>query len=607
MNDLSERITALTPKQRDLLLRKMRTSTGEQQRESEIERRAPDAAPVAQFDVVILGGGLAGLTLARQIKRVRPSVSILVAETQSHPFPESAHKVGESMVEIGAHYLSEVLGLQSHLRGAQLRKAGLRYFFPHGDNQDVTTRLEMGGSFFPPVPGYQIDRGRLENFLATENVALGIEFWDQTKAQSVTRDDDRHYTTLTREGRSMTVASRWIIDASGRAGLLKRQLGLAREVSHKCNSIWFRLNHVIDVDDWSTSPEWGARLAKGLRRLSTCHFMGRGYWVWFIPLAPDATSVGIVADAALHPLKEMNSFDRACEWLRRHEPQCARVIEQSRDKLMDFLAVKHYAYGCSRVFSKDRWGITGIAGVFTDPFYSPGSDFIGMGNTFLTDLILRDLDGEEIAGRAADYNRIYLNTFESFLTVYDSQYPIMGNPRVMPVKVVWDFVVYWGFLALQFFAGRLCDLELLARAGQDLQRVNHLNGRMQVMFRDWDAIDCPVVEARFIDVLGVDLMRRLHYELIDPPAGDELLARFSRNLRLVEALAVAIFREAARNLPDAPTGPVNPYSVSLNPDAWRKDGLFDAEKARDVDELATASLDRVRVSAVRELEAVHAG
>jgi hypothetical protein len=364
---------------------------------------------------------------------------------------------------------------------------------------------------------------------------------------------------------------------------------------------------VIDVDEWSSAPEWLGRLDRGLRRLSTVHFMGRGYWVWFIPLAPGATSVGIVADAQLHPLREMSSFDLALDWMRRHEPQCARFIEQRRDKLMDFLAVKHYAYGCARVFSKDRWGITGIAGVFTDPFYSPGSDFIGMANTFLTDLILRDLDGEEIATRAADYDRIYLNTFESFLTVYQSQYPLMGNPRVMPVKVVWDFVIYWGFLALQFIAGRLCDLELLAQAGQDLQRINHLNVRMQALFRDWDALDCPEVEPRFIDVLGVDIMRRLHYELRDPLPGTELEERFSRNVRLVEALAVAIFQEAAQNLPDAPEGPVNPYGISLNPDAWQQDGLFDIDKARAVDELAATSLGQIRVSSLRHLEAFHAG
>ena len=39
--------------------------------------------------------------------------------------------------------------------------------------------------------------------------------------------------------------------------------------------------------------------------------MGRGYWVWFIPLGSGSTSVGIVADGDLHPLSSLNRFDRA--------------------------------------------------------------------------------------------------------------------------------------------------------------------------------------------------------------------------------------------------------------------------------------------------------
>jgi flavin-dependent dehydrogenase len=600
MTDLSQRIAALSPRQRELLLLKVQGGSGERPREPQIERGTPETRPAAEFDVVILGGGLAGLTLARQIKRARPSVSILITEKRSHPVRESAHKVGESTVEMGGHYFSNVLGLEPHLRAAQLRKSGLRYIFPRGDNEDIADRLEMGASFYPPIPGFQLDRGRLENFLGEDNRAQGVEFWDRTVARRVIRDDHRHYAMLERDGRPLAVAARWIVDASGRAGLLKRQLGLAQEVGHKCNAAWFRLDDIIDIDEWSTAPEWESRIEKGLRRFSTNHFMGRGYWVWFIPLAPDATSVGIVADAALHPIEEMNSFERALEWLRRYEPQCARAVEQRRDKLMDFLAIKHYAYGCARVFSGDRWALTGEAGVFTDPFYSPGSDFIGMANTFITDLILRDLDGESIAARASDYDRIYLNTFESFLTVYESQYPLMGNPRVMPVKIVWDFVLYWGFLALQFLGGRICDLDLLSRAGRDLQRVNHLNARMQEFFRAWDKIDCPTVEARFIDVLGVDIMRRFHYELKDELPGDRLAERFSANLRLLESFAVAAFREATRNMANVPTGPINPYGISLNREAWQKDGLFDAENAVGIDELAATSMDQVRVTSVRE-------
>jgi flavin-dependent dehydrogenase len=611
MKDLSSRIAALDPGKRELLLKRLQHQADERAREPRIAEAAPSSPPVARFDVVVLGGGLAGQTLARQIKRARPETTVLVTELRPHPVPESAHKVGESTVEIGSHYFAEVLALQHHLTTAQLRKAGLRYFFPSGANDDVARRVEMGASYFPPVPSYQLDRGRFENALRADNAAMGVEFWDRVKAGPVTRQGDTHHVVLERAGSPCTVACRWVVDASGRAGLMKRQLGLARESGHKCNAVWFRLARKIDPDEWSDAPHWQDRLPKGLRWMSTNHFMGRGYWVWFIPLAPEATSVGIVADAALHPISEMRSFELALGWIAKHEPLCARVIEEHRGTLMDFLALKHYAYGCAQVFSGDRWALTGEAGVFTDPFYSPGSDFIGMSNTYISDLILRDLAGEPIAARAAEYNRIYLNTYESFLTVYENQYPLMGNPRVMAAKIVWDFAIYWGFLTLQFLTGRLCDLELQAKAGHTLQRVNHLNARVQAFFRQWDALEGRDCEERFIDVLDVDIMRRLHYELRDNLPGGELLERFSQNLGLLESLAAALFHEAASLLPNPPNRPVNPYAISLHPEQWEEDELFHPGKTVEVEAVAAGTMEKIRLTtAIQQhslVDVAHAG
>ena len=56
----------------------------------------------SRYDVVIIGGGLAGLTLARQLIQEDPGIRVLVAEKRAHPAPEAAFKVGESSVEIGA-------------------------------------------------------------------------------------------------------------------------------------------------------------------------------------------------------------------------------------------------------------------------------------------------------------------------------------------------------------------------------------------------------------------------------------------------------------------------------------------------------------------------
>ena len=118
--------------------------------------------------------------------------------------------------------------------------------------------------------------------------------------------------------------------------------------------------------------------------------MGAGYWVWLIPLGSGSHSFGIVADGEMHPFNRINRFERAMDWLREFEPQCAEIMEAHTGELEDFLALQHFAHSCARVFSPDRWALVGEAGVFTDPFYSPGSDFIAMGNDYVTDLILRD-------------------------------------------------------------------------------------------------------------------------------------------------------------------------------------------------------------------------
>ena len=49
-----------------------------------------------EYDVVILGGGLAGLTLSIQLKKANPDISILTIERRDGLAPDAAHKVGES-------------------------------------------------------------------------------------------------------------------------------------------------------------------------------------------------------------------------------------------------------------------------------------------------------------------------------------------------------------------------------------------------------------------------------------------------------------------------------------------------------------------------------
>ena len=131
-------------------------------------------------DVMILGGGLAGLTLARQLRRARAALSVLVVEKSSFPVPEAAFKVGESTVEMGAYYLREVLGLADYLERNQLFKAGLRYCYPAGNNGDISRRVELGAAviFYPTVGAL------LDHLEAEVTHTLGTDAQEETEASA---------------------------------------------------------------------------------------------------------------------------------------------------------------------------------------------------------------------------------------------------------------------------------------------------------------------------------------------------------------------------------------------------------------------------------------
>jgi flavin-dependent dehydrogenase len=508
------------------------------------------------YDVVILGGGLAGGCLARQLHLEAPHLRALVIEKRAHPVPEAAFKVGESSVEIGAHYFSKRLGLEPHLRSEQLEKLGLRYFFPHGDNRDITPRVELGPPLFPPVPSFQLDRGRLENMLLRTNAGLGVTVLDGCRVQEVAlagadRPEAPHRITIGLPDGVRDVTARWIVDASGRAGLLKRRLGLARPSTHGANASWWRVKSRVKIDDWSTDPEWKARVPSGLRWQSTVHLMGVGYWVWLIPLGSGSHSFGIVADGAIHPFNRINRFERAMDWLREFEPQCAAIMDAHAGQLEDFLALQHFAHGCERVFSPARWALVGEAGVFTDPFYSPGSDFIALGNDYATDLIVRDAAGEDIADRVESFNTTYLRLFDAFIRLYDGQYPIMGNAQVMTAKIAWDNACYWAISALLFFQGRYRRPEFIASIDTLMRRFFVLHARMQAFLRAWDVADRGSAYSHSAaNVVDVDWLRRLQASLGDRHMDDESLRRrLEANFLLLETFASTWQRMAADQYP----------------------------------------------------------
>jgi len=502
-----------------------------------------------RHDVVITGGGLAGLTLALHLKQSFAELDILVLERRGHPVPIAAHKVGESTVEIGANYLAEVLGLKAHLETAQLKKFGFRFFSSEGRN-DIDAVTEIGASRYLSVPSYQIDRGVFENFLAEEATRRGVRFACGALVRNIVLADGggEHRVVYRHEGAEHEASARWLVDACGRAGLIKKKLGLAEPNAHDANAVWFRMRHRIAIDDWSSDPQWRARCEPPARWLSTNHLVGEGYWTWLIPLASGAHSVGIVADAKLHPLATMNTFAKAMDWLEVHQPRLFAELDGRRDQLLDFAFLHNFSYGCKQLFSGERWALTGEAGLFLDPFYSPGSDFIAIANTYICELVGRDRAGRPIDAHARLYDQIFQSFYESTLALYTDQYPIFGDPEVLPVKVIWDYTYYWGILAQFFFQRRLADVSALSALRAELAHCQALNVRVQALLRAWSAarpLASVANPATMLDQASLPWFSALNRSLLDRLDDAGFRERIRASTRQMRSLAAEIGARAS--------------------------------------------------------------
>lgn len=463
------------------------------------------------FDVVICGGGLAGLTLARQVRRELPTLRVALVDRMRRPLPEAGHKVGESSVELGCSYFRR-LGLEEYILDRHLIKFGLR-FLPGGGHLPIEMRREIGPSQEPPVNSYQLDRGRLENDLREMNEADGVAMFEgwvvrdvslappgsqdahRVQVVKVASPEEGAVGPVTPEKRNLT--TRWVVDATGRNGMFRKKLKLKRGTGHAANAGWFRVKGKVDVttfvpngpDATPAQKAWHAQPFAGERWRSTTHFMGPGYWVWFIPLSSGNTSVGIVVHDELHPFTKVNSLEAAMDFLRRHEPALLPIVEQL--EVIDFCCLHDYSHNAARCWSSERWAMVGEAGAFVDPLYSPGSDFIAFANSFTAELIRCDYAvsqgaEENFVEKVQQLNLQYRALVAGGVGVFRVSAPVYGHPRAMASKIYWDNFAYWSFPCQYFLQ------DIFRQSGKvhtDITmtgaRFVELSGYMQDFLRAW--------------------------------------------------------------------------------------------------------------------------
>ncbi len=555
---------------------------------------AADREFAQKYDVIICGGGLAGLALARQLSLYSPELAVLVLERMRRPLPESTLKVGESTIESGAYYYAQILQLEDYIEAHHLEKLGLRYFYG-GGHLPLEERPEFGVDRFLPAKSYQLDRGLLEDHLRQlADAAPNVDLCEGVSVQDIVIDPSApHHEVIVRQGeRSWRARGRWVVDALGRRRLLQKKFGLGAEQAGTFSSAWFRVRGKLDVASLApeSAVEWRQRVRES-RWNSTNHLMGQGYWVWLIPLSPGNTSVGIVASEEFHPLSQFNSYDKALAWLERHEPLVAREV--SAYELMDFKRLRDYSYTSKQLFSLDRWCCVGEAAAFADPYYSVGSNMIGFANGLACRLVHLEREGRLEEAFVDHANQLFLAINDALTDTIHRGYPFHHNGQVMAMKTIWDYYIGWTTTDPQFYQDVYLEPKQARTMSSLIARIVVAQAKMMRLFEDWAARRPePTYTFDFIDYIqDLPTLRRLFVRNL-PPRRErfrEVLANLRESIGHIEELAHVIFFFAVRDvLPEqAERLAEHPWieitAIGLDPDRWQADGLFEPQTpARDL-------------------------
>src|ERR1700738_2730914 len=132
------------------------------------------AQPQKFYDVVIIGTGLAGRTLSRQLM-LNTNKSVLLLDKRVNPPREAPQKYGESLVQCSGYYFSRVLDLEEYLLINHYLKYNLRFYLPTNGlgNLGFEDYSQSYARKISNIATFQLDRNDLEEHLLKINKATG--------------------------------------------------------------------------------------------------------------------------------------------------------------------------------------------------------------------------------------------------------------------------------------------------------------------------------------------------------------------------------------------------------------------------------------------------
>ncbi len=356
---------------------------------------------IVTCDVAVIGGGPAGAVVAGQLARAGRQV-VLLERTR---FPR--FHIGESLLP-ASNAIFRRLGLEERLRaGGFVEKRGASFANEDGEHASYID-FANGPNVTDPLT-YQVERSRFDALLLDDAIAAGADVRQERHVHDVVFNEDgvtvtaintsrEHGSNRPKADTTETLRASVVVDASGQAGFLAKQLGL-RDIDPDLQNV------AIHAQYTGVAALAGAR--KGDIRIISCRDLS---WIWLIPISDTVTSAGFVmppARRALEPKEQaldrlLASTPLAVEALRG----ASRVGPVRRDA--DFSYTAH-------AYAGTRWLLAGDAGSFIDPVFSTGVMVALESGVEAAEAIDRGLIKGDMSARAfREFDRIQRKRYRFF-------------------------------------------------------------------------------------------------------------------------------------------------------------------------------------------------
>jgi flavin-dependent dehydrogenase len=285
----------------------------------------------------------------------RAGSSVLLVERDRHP----RFAIGESLLP-ATMPLWRKLGVSDRFeQEGFVRKYGAYFCFEDGGCPEY--------SHFPNASrriadhSYEVPRATFDRLLWEAALESGVEGADQTRVQEVLFAGERaHGVRLRRsDGPPVEIAARLVVDCSGRATLLGRQLGL-RERDPSLHKVALYRHYADTIH--STGEDAG-----------TIAVVATPFgWMWLIPFADGSASVGAVIERSWFSERRRRGADNEAIWNEVLEgvPAVSRRLAGAVS-IRPLEAAADFQYRLRR-FAGDGWVAVGDAGAFLDPVFSSG-------------------------------------------------------------------------------------------------------------------------------------------------------------------------------------------------------------------------------------------